>query len=69
MRFTIALMWFLLLAPAAALAKYGPTMLIHGRCHMDECSFTEIVATKTVGARTGGALISAVERSAVVKAP
>jgi hypothetical protein len=54
---------------AAALAKYGPTMLIHGRCHMDECSFTEIVATKTVGARTGGALISAVERSAVVKAP
>jgi hypothetical protein len=68
MRFTIALMWILLLAAAARAAPAEP-MLVQGRCHMGECSFTEIVTTKTVAARPGGALVSAKERSAVVKAP
>jgi hypothetical protein len=54
---------------AVAVAAQAPPMLIHGRCHMGECSFTEIVSTKTVGARTGGALVAAKERSAVVTAP
>ncbi len=70
MRFTIVFMWILLFGSlASALAAQSPPMLIRGRCHMDECSFTEIVKTKTVGARPGGALVSAQERSAVVKAP
>jgi hypothetical protein len=54
---------------AAAFAAYGPTMLVHGRCHRGECSFTEIVSTNTVAARPGGALVAAKERSAVVTAP
>jgi hypothetical protein len=53
---------------AAALAASTP-MLVHGRCHMGECSFTEIIVTKTIASREGGALVSAKERSAVVKAP
>jgi hypothetical protein len=57
---------FICVSLAAALAA---PMLVHGRCHMGECSFTEIVTTKTVAARPGGALVSANERSAVVKAP
>jgi hypothetical protein len=60
---------FICVTLAAALAVQAPPMLIHGRCHMGECSFTEIVTTKTVGARTGGALVAAKERSAVVTAP
>lgn len=60
---------FLNASLAAALAAQAPPMLIRGRCHMGECSFTEIVNTKTVAARTGGALVAAKERSAVVKAP
>jgi hypothetical protein len=60
---------FICASLAAAVAAQAPPMLIRGRCHMDECSFTEIVTTKTVGARPGGALVSAKERSAVVKAP
>ena len=55
MRFTIALMWILFFA-AAAFAAPEP-MLIQGRCHMGECSFTEIITTKTVAARPGGALV------------
>ena len=51
-------------APAAA-----EPMLVQGRCHMGECSFTELISFKTVGAREGGTLIAAKERSAVVKAP
>jgi hypothetical protein len=50
-------------------AAFAAPMLVHGRCHMGECSFTEIVTTKTVAARTGGTLVAANERSAVVKAP
>ena len=56
-------------ASPAALAAQPPPMLVHGRCHMGECSFTEIESTKTIAARPGGQLVSAKERSAVVKAP
>jgi len=59
---------FLSASIGAALAISSP-VLIAGRCHMGECSFTEIVNTKTIAARPGGTLISAKERSAVVKAP
>jgi hypothetical protein len=54
---------------AAAFAAQPPPMLIHGRCHRGECSFTEIVSTKTADTRPGGTLVAAKERSAVVKAP
>jgi hypothetical protein len=54
---------------AAAFAAQPPPMLIQGRCHRGECSFTEIVSTKTDAARPGGALVAAKERSAVVTAP
>jgi len=60
---------FLLASLAAALAATPEPVLVPGRCNMGECSFTEIIATVTAGARTGGTLIAAKERSAVVKAP
>jgi hypothetical protein len=69
MRLAIALLWMLLFGALAAFALAPPPMLIRGRCHMGECSFTEIETTKTVAARPGGALVSAKERSAVVTAP
>jgi len=67
MRLILAISGLSLAFAGAALA-ISP-MLIHGRCHMGECSFTEIIQTKTIAGRTGGHLISAKERSAVVKAP
>jgi hypothetical protein len=69
MRFTIALMGMLLVGSPAARAVQPPPLLVHGRCHMGECSFTEIESTKTIAARPGGQLVAAKERSAVVKAP
>jgi hypothetical protein len=60
---------FLHASVVAAFALAPPPMLIRGRCHMGECSFTEIESTKTVAARPGGALVAAKERSAVVTAP
>ncbi len=54
---------------ASLTAAFAAPILVRGRCHMGECSFTEIVTTKTVAARTGGTLVAAKERSAVVKAP
>ena len=62
----IALLAALLGAASAAAAA---PMLVAGRCHMGECSFTEILNTKTIASREGGALVAAKERSAVVKAP
>jgi hypothetical protein len=69
MRRRISIFAFLMLASAASFAAAPPPMLIHGRCHMGECSFTEIIASTTAAARPGGELIAAKERSAVVKAP
>jgi hypothetical protein len=60
---------FLFASLSAAPAATPEPMLIHGRCHMGECSFTEIIATTTAGERPGGKLLAAKERSAVVKAP
>jgi hypothetical protein len=68
MRLTLATLGAFLAFVGAALAMTAP-MLVHGRCHMGECSFTEIIRTKTVVGRPGGQLVSAKERSAVVKAP
>ncbi|HLL27162.1 MAG TPA: hypothetical protein VKT73_05880 [Xanthobacteraceae bacterium] len=68
MRLKHALFSAILLLASLPAALAAP-MLVRGRCHMGECSFTEIVNTKTVAARTGGALVAAKERSAVVKAP
>ena len=53
----------------ATSAAAAGSMLVAGRCHMGECSFTEILVTKTIASREGGSLVAAKERSAVVKAP
>ena len=47
----------------------APEILLRGRCHQGECTFTKIIQTKTIGKNADGYLLEVKARSVVVRAP
>ena len=44
----------------------APEMLLRGRCHQGECSFSKIISTQTIGKNDAGYMLLVKERSAIV---
>ena len=42
----------------------APEMLLRGRCHQGECSFSKIISTQTIGKNDAGYMLLVKERSA-----
>ncbi len=57
----------LILAVFAGKAAFaGNEILLRGRCHQGECSFTKVVSTQTIGKNDAGYMLLIKGRSAIV---
>jgi hypothetical protein len=63
--------WFaaLLLFASVAPAGAAPEMFLRERCHQGECTFTQIIQTKTIGKNAGGYMLEVKARSASLRVP